>query len=172
MSIPRPPAPIALVAALMLGVTCSALVACGSKTNPHLLSAARADRLGRDLDDIRAAVSNHDCQAARQAVQRLEDDITSLPADTDPRLRQRLEEGAANLRARAATECQQTQTTTTQTQTTTIPTQTETTTTPPTDTTTTPTDTTTTPTTTTPTTTTPTTTTTTPDSGGSTVPPG
>jgi hypothetical protein len=168
-------APLILVLALVLGVACAGLVACGGKGNPHLLSAARADRIDSALSDLQSAVDGQDCAEARQAARRLETQVTSLPSDTDPRLRDRLQEGSDNLRTRAVEECRKTDTTTTET----TPTVTETTPTEttPTETTTTETTTTTTPTTTTPTTTTPTTTTppptvTTPDSGGSTVPQG
>jgi hypothetical protein len=162
-------APATLLLALVLGAACAALVACGSKSNPHLLTPARADNVTRDLDDLQTAVGDHDCQAASQAARRLQDDVSTLPKTTDPRLAARFQEGALNLRGRAADECRKTETTpTTTTETQTETTQTETTQTETTQTETTPTTTTTTPTT---TTTTPTTTTTTPDNGGSTVPP-
>ena len=170
MSIPRPPRPLSLLLSLVLGVACAGLVACGQKDNPHLLSAARADRLNGELDDIRSSVDGGDCETATKAVRKLSDEIASLPADTDPELRQRLEEGAQNLADRAATDCKA-NTETTPTVTETVPTVTETqpteTQTETTKTTTTPTQTTTTP---TQTSTTPTQTSTTPDSGGSTVP--
>ena len=161
-------APATLLLALLLGASCAVLVACGSKANPHLISGARADNVSRDLDDLQSAVDSGDCQAASEASRHLQDDVSTLPKTTDPRLALRLQQGALNLRIRAAKECRQTQTTPTTTQTQTETTQTETTQTETTQTETTPTTTTTTPTT---TTTTPTTTTTTPDSGGSTVPP-
>ena len=161
---------LGLLLALASGAACAGLVACGSSDNPHLLSAARADRLTEQLDKVQSAVDAHDCEAATAEVQKLEDEISSLPRDTDPRLQQTLQDGATNLSKRAADECQQTETTPTVTETTTQETQTETT--QETQTETTPTETTTTPTTTTPTTTTTTPTTTTPDSGGSTPPPG
>ena len=169
MRIPRPPRPLSLLLALLLGASCAVLVACGSKDNPHLLSAARADRLNGELDDVRSAVDGGDCEAARQAVRKLQDEIASLPSDTDPVLRRNFERGAQNLAARAPQDCKQntqttptvtetvptvTQTQTTETQTQTQTTQTQTTTTP----------------TQTQTTTTPAQTTTTPDSGGSTAP--
>jgi cell division septation protein DedD len=161
--------PLIHLLALALGAASSVLVACGSSSNPHLLSPARADRLQGELDAIASAVDAHQCVVATARVQKLSDEVTSLPRDTDPQLRTRLQEGAANLAQRAQAECQKTTPTVTET----TPTQTVTT-----ETTTTPTETTTTPTTTTPTTTTttPTTTTTTPttttnDSGGSTAPP-
>jgi cell division protein FtsN len=169
MSIPRPPRPLSLLLALVLGATCAGLVACGAKDNPHLLSAARADRLNGQLDDVRNAVDDGDCERAKRALRDLNDEVTSLPSDTDPGLRDRLQQGARNLAERVPADCQQTDTTPTVTET--VPTVTETTTTDtqttPTQTTTTPTQTTTTP---TQTTTIPTQTATTPDSGGSTVP--
>jgi hypothetical protein len=161
--------PLIHLLALALGAASSVLVACGSSSNPHLLSAARASRLQRELDAISSAVDAHQCVVATSKVQKLSDEINSLPRDTDPQLRTRLQSGAANLAQRAQEQC--TKTTPTVTQTTTTPTVTQTTTTP-TATTTTPTTTTPTTTTTTPTTTTTTPTTTSPDSGGSTAPPG
>ncbi|HEY3019010.1 MAG TPA: hypothetical protein VGJ32_02405 [Solirubrobacteraceae bacterium] len=167
--------PLTLLLALALGVACAVLVACGSSSNPHLLSSARADRLQGELDQVRDAVDAHDCEEATKGAQKLQDEVNSLPGKTDPQLVRRLQDGAANLSERAAEQCQETETTPTTT-TETTPTETTTTetttteTTPTTKTTTTPTTTTTT--TPTTTTTTPTPTTTTPDSGGSTVPPG
>jgi Mucin-like glycoprotein len=156
--------PVPLLLALVLGAASAGLVACG-KENPHLLSSARADRVNQALDDVRGAVSDHNCAGATKALARLNDQLGTLPADTDPRLRDKLREGASALATQAGKECQQTETTpttttTTPTTTTTVPTTTTTT---PTTTTTTPTTTTTTPTT---TTTTPTPTTTTPGNGG------
>ena len=163
---------LGLLLALASGAACAGLVACGSSDNPHLLSPARADRLTQQLDAVQSAVDDHDCQAASEGVQKLEDEINSLPRDTDPQLQQTLQEGTTNLRAKAADECQQTETQPTVTETTTQETQTETQPTTQTETQTTKTETTPTTTTTTPTTTTTTPTTTTPDSGGSTPPPG
>ena len=171
MSIPRPPRPLSLLLALLLGAACAGLVACGSKDNPHLLSAARADRLNSELDDVRSVVDDGDCPGAIKAVRKLSDEIASLPSDTDPLLRRNLETGAQNLARRAPQDCKDNATETTPTVTETVPTvtETQTTETQPTETqtTTTPTQTTTTP---TQTTTTPTSTATTPDSGGSTAP--
>jgi hypothetical protein len=150
---------VTLLLALALGAGSAGLVACGGKANPHLLSAGRADRVTRALDEVRAAVDSHDCATATKALRRLQDQIAGLPNDTDPKLRQRLDEGAAALADRVPLDCRQTETTPpvtetvapTQTETATTQTQTQTTateTTPTTETTTTPTTTTTTPTTT------------------------
>ena len=157
-----------LLLALTLGAGTAGLLGCG-KDNPHLLSPARSDRINQALDEVKAAVDQHNCQGAQNALRRLDEQLSTLPADTDPQLRVQLQRGAVALTKQAAEECQQTETTPTVTETTPTTT-TETTTTP-----TTPTETTTTPTTTTPTTptttappTTPTTPPTTPGSGGAT----
>jgi hypothetical protein len=163
----RMPRPLTFLLALVLGASAAGLVACGGSDNPHLLSAGRADRIGQALDEVRAAVDDHNCQGAERALARLDDSLSSLPDDTDPQLRRKLTEGASALATQAGKECTETDTTPTTTETTPTTTQvttatTETTTTP----TTTETTTTTTPTTTTPTTTTPTTTE--PGNGGAT----
>jgi hypothetical protein len=129
------PRPVTLLLALALGAASAGLLACGGKTNPHLLSAGRADRIDRALDEVQAAVAEHNCQGATQAVARLDDQLSSLPADTDTRVRAKLQEGATALATEAEKECAQTATTPTTT--TTTPT-TPTTTTPTTPTTTTP----------------------------------
>jgi hypothetical protein len=157
-----------LLLALVLGAGTAGLLGCG-KENPHLLSPARADRVDRALDEVKAAVDQHNCQGAQNALHRLDEQLSTLPDDTDPQLRVQLQRGAVALTKQAAKECQETETTPTVTETTpTTPTETETTPTTPTETTTTPT--TTTPT--TPTTTAPTTPTTppptTPGNGGAT----
>ena len=161
------PRPVTLLLALTLGAGSAGLVACGGSDNPHLLSSGRADRINQSLDEVQTAIDEHNCGGAERALVRLNSALNTLPNDTDPRLRQKLSEGASRLATQAAKECQATDTTTTETTPTvteTTPTTTETT---PTQTT--PTTTETTPTTTTPTTTTPTTpTTTTPGSGGAT----
>jgi hypothetical protein len=160
------PRPVTLLLALVLGAASAGLVACGGKDNPHLLSSGRADRIDRALDELQQAVDDHNCQGAAKAVSRLDQRLSDLPADTDPRLKAKLQEGATALAGQAEKECTATETTPTTTETVpTTTTETATTkTTPPT--TTTPTTTTTTPTTTTTIPTTPTTTT--PGNGGAT----
>jgi cell division septation protein DedD len=157
-----------LALALVLGVACAALLACGGGTNPKLLPGTRADNLQTDLDGLRNAVDNGQCADATRALTALRAEVARLPVSVDTRLKQRLQDGVANLDrispracAAATTTTDTTPTTTTQTTTT----RTTTTDTTPTTTTTTPTTTTTTPTTTTP----PPTTT---DGGGGTTAPG
>jgi hypothetical protein len=164
---------LTLLAAAVLGVTASLLVACGDRS--HLIPANDAGDLEAALDQVAAATSAGDCATARAAVDRASGVLAKLPDGVDRRLRARLRSGIANLRARVPAQCAQAATstrtqTTTQTQTQTTETQTTPTTTETTTTETTPTTTDTTPTTTetTPTTTdtTPTTPTTPDDSGG------
>jgi hypothetical protein len=155
---------LTLLAAAILGVAASLLVACGGGDKSKLIPAADAGQLRSALDEVASATQSGDCTAAQAAVTRASSVLAGLPDEVDARLRSRLRSGVANLRARVPVQCaEQTETTPTQTQT--APAQTQTT---PTQTQTTPTQTQTTPTTTTPTTTTPAPTTpTTPESTGS-----
>ena len=138
----------------LLGLAAAFLVACGDRNG--LLSSSDADSIEKQLDSAQAALNSQSCAQATAAANRAQQVIARLPADVDPRLRNRLSQGASRLVTLAARDCSQPQTTETQTETQTTTTETQTTTTP-TETTTTPTETTTTPTetTTTPTTTTP-----------------
>jgi cell division septation protein DedD len=128
--------PISLMLALVLGVACSMLVACGGSTKTiGLIPSDRADKIQNDLDRIRSAVDAGKCAQAARALRGLQFQLSKLPATTDPRLRARLELGAVNLGRRIPGDCTantqttqttptvttQTQTVTTQTQTTTVP---------------------------------------------------
>jgi hypothetical protein len=105
-----------LLVALLLGVACAVVVACGDDGDEGLLSSARAERLDRRLDAVADAVSASDCEQAAAAVRRLQDEVAGLPQATDPELVDRLQEGVDNLRTQAGEECQdQTDTTTTET---------------------------------------------------------
>jgi hypothetical protein len=144
---------LTFLAAAVLGLCASLLVACGDRS--HLIPVGDASALRSALDQVAAATSSGDCSAAGRALTRASSVLAGLPDSVDQRLRARLRTGIANLRARVPVQCAE-QATTTPTQTTTTPPTTQTT---PTQTTTTPTQTQTTP---TQTTTTPTQTTTTP----------
>jgi hypothetical protein len=158
--------------AAVLGVSCAALVACGSGGGDRsdLIPQRSASRLKSALSDAQSAVEQGDCDAAESAVARARGILVNLPRAVDDRLVARLREGLDNLQQIAPEECQQQDTTSTETTTqTTTPTATTPTDTTPTDTT--PTDTTptgTTPTTTTGTTTAPPATPTTPPASGDT----
>jgi hypothetical protein len=116
-----------LLAAAVLGVCSSLLVACGDRS--HLIPSGDANELDSALDQVAAATSAGDCAAAHQALTRASDVLAKLPDSVDERLRARLRSGVANLRARVPGQCAEagraTTTETTQTQTTTTtPTQT------------------------------------------------
>jgi hypothetical protein len=156
-----------LLLAGALGTGAALLVACGSG-GANLIPVANAGPLQNDFNAIAYAVANGNCAAATSALQRAHSDAAALPSTVDPRLKNRINEGLADLDSTAPSECAKnstsTQTTTAPTTATTQTTSTQTTTTPP------QTTSTTTPTTTTPpsTTTTPTSTSTStvPDNGG------
>ncbi len=153
---------IACTLALALGGSSAFLVACGGKTNPHLIPAVNASGINHDLDALQSAVSTHDCPSTAAALRQLQADAGSLPTLVDPRLRTRIQDAVVNLDGVASTACTKTTSTaSTPTTTTATTTATPTTTTPVT-----------TPTTTTPVTTptTPTTTPTPPANGGTTAP--
>jgi len=153
---------IACTLALALGGSSAFLMACGGKTNPHLIPAVNASGINHDLDALQSAVSTHDCPSTAAALHQLQADAGSLPTLVDPRLRTRIQDAVVNLDGVASTACTKTTSTaSTPTTTTATTTATPTTTTPVT-----------TPTTTTPVTTptTPTTTPTPPANGGTTAP--
>jgi hypothetical protein len=149
----------ALVLALLLGLAVPFLAACGGG-DAGLIPAQEASALDVALEQVGDATGSGDCAAANSALRSAQNAFANLPDSTDPRLRERIGDGIAQLARTVPRECRenrpQTTTTTTDTQptepTTTEPTTTTTTTTEPTTTTTTtqPTTTTTAPTTTSP----------------------
>lgn len=122
------------LAALLLGALAAlALAACGGdEDRSGLLPAGDAQALSDRLDAVRADVEDGECDALAQDLVRLRNALVALPSSVDPRLRERLEEGVANLAeiapgqcaevARGETTTTETQTTETQTTTTAIPT--------------------------------------------------
>jgi hypothetical protein len=153
-----------LVLALLLGLAVPFLAACG-EGDAGLIPAQEASALDVALEQVGDATGSGDCAAAASALRSAQNAFANLPDSTDPRLRERIGDGIAQLAQTVPRQCRENRpqtTTTTDTQptepTTTEPTTTTTTTTEPTTTTTT------TPTTTT--TTTPTTTSPPEDPGG------
>jgi hypothetical protein len=114
-----------LLAALLLGVACAILVACGSGNDDDLIPAAQAETMIDQLDTIRGAVHRGRCSGVDNQVATLQTQNNDLSRQVDAGLRNRLQEGVNNLAAIAPDECfsrrdrQQTQTETTPTQTTT-----------------------------------------------------
>jgi hypothetical protein len=127
--------------ALLLGLACAALVACGgSGSSAGLIPATKADRMLSELDRIQSAVDGGSCSGLPNDVSALQQQINSLPSSVDAALRSRLQEGVNNLAQISPAQCaknaaQKTQTATTPTTTTpttTTPTDTTPTTPPPT----------------------------------------
>ena len=119
---------IRLIPAALLGVAAAMLVSCGS-SGSGLIPAANAGPLQSDFEAIAKAAQegNGSCAATEAALGKTEQDFLALPASVDRGLRTRLEQGIANLHARALAMCAQpvpSSTTTTATQTTTAQTQT------------------------------------------------
>jgi len=119
---------IRLIPAALLGVAAAMLVSCGS-SGSGLIPAANAGPLQSDFEAIAKAAQegNGSCAATEAALGKTEQDFLALPASVDRGLRTRLEQGIANLHARALAMCAQpvpSSTTTTATQTTTTQTQT------------------------------------------------
>ena len=120
-----------LLAALLLGAATALLVSCGG--NDGRIPSDNASSLERALTDVQSDFDAGRCDAAQQAVSRLNGALVNLPDSVDARLRSRLRSGITNLDQRVTATCgqaQQTQTeqqTQTQQQTQTEKTQTETT---------------------------------------------
>ena len=100
--------------ALILGVGTAFLVACGGDGR---LPQSDASRVENALDDVAADFRAGKCQAAEEAVARARGALLNLPDSVDSRLRDRLNSGVANLRARIPVTCGQAQTQTQETQT-------------------------------------------------------
>jgi hypothetical protein len=121
-----------LLAALLLGAATALLVSCGG--NDGRIPSHNASSLERALQDVQSDFDAGRCDAAQQAVSRLNGALVNLPDSVDARLRSRLRSGITNLDQRVTATCgqaqQQTQTpqqTQTQQQTQAEKTQTETT---------------------------------------------
>ncbi|HEV3072481.1 MAG TPA: hypothetical protein VGY76_13770 [Solirubrobacteraceae bacterium] len=92
----------------LLGVTCAALVACGS-SGTGLIPAASAGPLQGDFEAVAQAAKtgNGDCTATHEAIAKTEEDFQRLPSSVNSGLRARLRTGIANLSARARALCTQ-----------------------------------------------------------------
>jgi outer membrane biosynthesis protein TonB len=91
--------------ALALGAACAILVACGGGDAKSLIPGARADALVRELDQLDRAVRNGDCEAVDGSVAQLQEEVNGLGGGVDRQLRDRLQEGVANLAQIAPEEC-------------------------------------------------------------------
>jgi outer membrane biosynthesis protein TonB len=94
----------AVLLALLLGALSALAVACGDSS--ELLSERRAARLTGDVDRVAAAVQQGDCEATSVRLQELQAEVAELPSSVASELRRNLEDGVAQLAARAQEECQ------------------------------------------------------------------
>ncbi len=103
-----------IAAALVAGIACALLVACGSSNN-GLIPLSAAGPLQSDFEAVTEAAQSGkgNCSPTESALEKTERDFTSLPTSVDDALRHRLEEGIHNLRTQALAECQKQATTTT-----------------------------------------------------------
>jgi hypothetical protein len=98
--------PLALWTALALGAATAFLVACGS--NDNLIPSNNASSLENALSQVSSDFQAGRCQAAEQAVSKVNGELVNLPDSVDPRLRSRLRSGVANLDARIRATCTET----------------------------------------------------------------
>jgi hypothetical protein len=112
------------LAALVLGAATAFLVACGSDGR---IPAGNASSLESALAQVSSSFDAGRCQAAEQAVTKLNGALINLPDSVDARLRSRLRSGITHLGDRVQATCGQAQTSTQETPTDTTTTDTTTT---------------------------------------------
>lgn len=97
-----------LLLAALLGVLAAVLVSCGG-TGGGLIPAGNAGPLENDFQAVAQAAQegSGNCAATQSAIEKTERDLQALPSSVDAGLRRRLQEGTANLVARARKVCAQ-----------------------------------------------------------------
>jgi hypothetical protein len=98
-----------LLLAGTLGLATAFVIACGS-SGRGLISSADAGPLKTDFDNVASAVSAGDCGATRTALDQARSDLNNLPPTVDPRVRDKLARGLANLDRNARGQCRQNRT--------------------------------------------------------------
>lgn len=100
-----PPRPLA---AALLAIAASTLVACGSSTK-GLIPASAAGPLQSDFETVQQAAenANGNCSTTEAALLKTSEDLAALPPTVDAGLRNNLHQGVANLRAKALALCAQ-----------------------------------------------------------------
>jgi hypothetical protein len=96
------------LAAALLGLTATLLLACGSSSK-GLIPASDAGPLQSDFETVQQAAENGDgnCATTEAALLKTNEDLTALPSTVDAGLRNNLRQGVANLRVRALALCAQ-----------------------------------------------------------------
>jgi hypothetical protein len=95
-----------LLLALVLGLACAGLVACGSNSGGRLPQSS-ANQLEGAIQDVKAASDDRDCNGVRTAITDAQREVERLGGGVDVELRRRLREGVRTLQERALTECTQ-----------------------------------------------------------------
>jgi hypothetical protein len=95
-----------LLLALVLGLACAGLVACGASSGGRLPQST-ADQLQGAIQDVKAASDNRDCNGVRTGIAGAQRELERLGGGVDLKLRRRLREGVRTLQDRALTECAQ-----------------------------------------------------------------
>jgi hypothetical protein len=100
-----PPRPLA---AALLALAASTLVACGNSTK-GLIPAGAAGPLQSDFETVQQAAENGagNCSTTEAALLKTSEDLAALPTTVDAGLRNNLHQGVANLRAKALALCAQ-----------------------------------------------------------------
>ena len=99
-----------ILLAAMLGVACSALVACGGSNSDKLIPSRDAQALKRYADRVGTAVGQQDCAEAQTDVARAINRIGALPATVDPICARTSRRASTTSRARPRRKCQGTTT--------------------------------------------------------------
>lgn len=97
---------VRLLAAALVGLAAALLVSCGG-SGKGLIPEASAGPLRSDFEAVAQAAEsgNGSCAHTEAALGKTEKDFLALPASVDSRLRDKLQQGIANLRQRALAMC-------------------------------------------------------------------
>ncbi len=96
-----------LLAALVLGAATAFLVACGDDGR---IPSGDASSLVNALDQVSSDFDAGRCEAAQQALTKLNGEVLNLPDSVDSKLRNRLRSGISNLDERVQATCSESQT--------------------------------------------------------------
>ncbi len=90
--------------ALLCVLAAAPAVGCGDRSN--LIPSSRASELTQQLTDLQASIAAGECDGLSGRVTAFHDDAADLGGAVDKRLRTRINQGAASLRAHAVSDCE------------------------------------------------------------------